>query len=107
MFVVGQGRDELRIVRDGDDGRPGVEELGQKRDQFLPRARILSEGWFIQNEQARPGSEHGGHGQPAFFAARKGERIHVGEVVEPEPVQQLIYPSSLLGRIETGGARAE
>ena len=56
-----QGVDEGFVVADGHDRLAGAQFVDDEFGERSPRAGVLAEGGFVDDEDARPGGEHCGH----------------------------------------------
>ena len=82
---------------DRNNGAAAVNECGEERHHFRPRAGILSERRFVENENLRASGKHRGHAQPPLFTAGQGKWIRSGEVIETQSLEQFVDPGGDLG----------
>ena len=91
-FLGTQRPGKVDVVGHRNDCRAAGQLLAQQHGKFPPGVCVLAEGRLVEDQDGRAGGQHRGHRQPPFFAARKGERVGLGKVFEPEPLQEFVDP---------------
>ena len=104
---IGEGVLERPVVRRDADAATVVAQRRQQVDELAPRPPVLAERRLVEHEQAGRRGEGGRHRQPSLLAAGEREGIRLGEVGEPQPLEELVRARGRLagGRLPRAAAR--
>ncbi len=83
---------EVTVVRHHHEGRPGVGHRAEQVDHGLPRRAVLPRRGFVQHDHGRPRGDDCSDREPPLLAAGEREGVGVGEVPQPEGVEEVLHP---------------